>query len=186
MKLDDAIEERHSVRRFSTKKVDWADIIEAVDSANQAPLAGNIATLRFVVITDKTKIQKIAEACQQDFVSDVEYLVVVCSKLDEVKRAYGKRGEMYARQQAGAAIENFLLKITDMGLASCWVGAFVDDLIKDILVIQDEVNVEAVLPIGYEMPRTGKQRKKTSMDNVLYWNKWKEKRMIPTKKVEAF
>lgn len=186
MKFDDVIKSRHSVRRFSTKKVKWQEIIEAIDAANLAPLAGNVPTLRFILVDDKEKIAKLADACQQDFVSGAGFIVVVCSKMDEVKRSYDERGEIYARQQAGASIENFLLKITDLGVASCWVGAFVDDIVRDILTIPEEINVEAILPIGYEMPKAGKQRKKTDLDNVLYFNKWKERRMKPVKNVEAF
>jgi len=65
MQLDKAIKSRHSVRKFSTKKVNWRDIITAIDHARLAPLAGNIPTLKFMVISDKTKIQQISEACQQ-------------------------------------------------------------------------------------------------------------------------
>ena len=76
----------------------------------------------FVRSKNKEKIEKLAEASQQDFVSDAEFVVVVCTKMDELRMAYKDTAEMYARQQAGAAIENFLLKITDMELGSCWVG----------------------------------------------------------------
>ncbi|MCK4721500.1 nitroreductase family protein, partial [bacterium] len=52
------------------------------------------------------------------------YIIVVCSDITQLKRSYGSRAEMYGRQQAGAVIENILLKVTDLKLASCWVGAF--------------------------------------------------------------
>lgn len=185
MNLDKAIDERHSVRRFSTKKVKWQDIIEAIDAANKAPLAGNIPSLRFVLVDDKSKIEEIGEACQQDFVSEVDYIVVVCSDTGQIERSYDKRGLIYARQQAGAAIENFLLKITDLGLSSCWVGSFVDEMVKRVLHTPDNINVEVVLPIGYEMPVKGSQRKKFDLDNILFFNKWKEKRMKPLKSAEA-
>lgn len=185
MEFDKVIKERHSVRRFSTKKVDWENIIEAIDSANSAPLAGNIPVFKFILVDDKTKIQRLADASQQDFVSDVNYVIVICSVPDQLLRSYNERGKTYARQQAGAAIENFLLKITDMNLASCWVGAFVDDQVRNILSIPDNVEVEAILPVGYEMPAKGKQQFKPDLNNALYFNKWKEKYMVPRKKVEA-
>lgn len=185
MELDKAIKERHSVRRFTTKKPSYDNIIELIEAANTTPLAGNIPTLRFILVDDKEKIQKIADACQQDFVSKSSVIVVVCSDLTQVKRGYGERGEIYSRQQAGAAIENFLLKITDLNLASCWVGAFVEDMIRRVLAIPENVNVEAILPVGYEMPKAGKQRKKRDLENVLFFNKWKQKELKPWKTPEA-
>ncbi len=180
MQFDRVLKERHSVRLYSGKKADWRDIIVAMDAANSAPLAGNVPTLKFILVSDKAKIAKIAEACQQDFVASVDYAVVVCSQEKLLEKAYPDLSEKYARQQAGAAIENFLLKITDMGLASCWIGAFVESMVKNILKIPDEIVVEAVLPVGYARS-LGKQRKKPELDSALYFNEWKNKYMKPWK-----
>lgn len=184
MELDKAIKERHSVRKFATKEVDWRDILEAIDSARLAPLAGNIQSLKFLIVSDKEKIGQLADACQQNFLSIVKFIVVVCTDSNQMTRSYGERGEMYCRQQAGAAIENFLLKITDLGLASCWIGAFSDSMVKHILGIPDEIFVEALLPIAYEMPPKMKQKIKPILQNMLYFNTWKQKRAQPLKKPE--
>ena len=185
MNLDKAIKERHSVRRFSSKKPRWEDIVEAIDAANSCPLAGNIPALYFLLIDDEEKIEKIAEASQQDFIKKAQYLVVVCSEPLLLVKSYEERGELYARQQAGAAIENFLLKITDLGLASCWVGEFVEKIVKRALVIPDNILVEAILPVGYEMPPRTTQKRKPALDRVLFFNKWKQKTMKPMQKPEA-
>jgi nitroreductase len=185
MELDEAIKQRHSVRRYSTKKPNYEQLAEILEAANSAPLAGNIPTIKFIVVTDTEKIKKIANACQQDHIEKVDMLIVVCSDNTQILRSYGKRGEKYSRQQAGAVIENALLKITDLGLASCWTGAFADEMIRNVLTIPDNIEVEAVLPIGYEMPKASKQRKKRDLDWVLFFNKWKEKRLKPWKTPEA-
>ena len=177
MDIDKAIKARHSVRRFTTKKPDWREIIEAIDSARLGPLAGNLQTIRVVLVSEKEKIKKIAEACQQDFVGTVEHIVVFCSDLSQVERSYSERAAMYSRQQVGAAIENFLLKITEFGLATCWIGDFVDDDVKRVLDIPDNIIVEALFPIGYEMPPKAKQETKTALDNILFFDTWKNKFM---------
>ncbi len=185
MEFDSVVNGRHSVRRFSTKKVDWKEVVEAIDAARLVPLAGNISTLKFIVVSDVDKIRKLSDACQSDFVSHVQYVVVVCSVLTQVVRSYEDEGEVYARQQAGAAIENFLLKLTDMGLGSCWIGAFVEEQVRRILQIPDGVVIEAVLPVGYEMPQKAKQRKKIDLDRSLYFDKWGNRYMNKVKRVEA-
>ncbi len=186
MELDDAIKERSSVRKFSTKKPDWRDVIECIDACRYAPMAGNNFTLKFIVIDDKEKIQKIAEACQQDFVSQVHYIVVACSQPSRTLNAYGKRGETFVRQQAGSAIQNFLLKITEKNLATCWVGYFVEEQIKRILKIPENVQVEAVFPIGYKSQELkGKaKRAKIDLDNILYFNVYKNKKMRVPRKID--
>jgi len=184
MDLDKCIKERHSVRTFKSKKPDWRKILEAIDAGNKIPFAGNIPTIKFILVSDKEKIAQIAEAATQDFIATTDYVIVVCSDPSECIKAYEERGEIYSRQQAGAAIENLLLKITDIGLNSCWVGAFSETTIKDRLQIPEDVNVEALLPIGYEIKKT-KQRLKPNLDKTLFFDIWKNKYMKPIKKPEA-
>jgi len=45
---------------------------------------------------------------QQDFVKQAHFVVAVVSDNSGLVRSYKERGERYAKQQAGAAIENFL------------------------------------------------------------------------------
>jgi len=185
MDFDKVIKNRHSVRRFKTMKhANWRDIIKAIDAANSAPLAGNIFTNKFILVIDKEKINQLAEAAQQAFIADADYVVVVCSDNKRLVTSYYERGKKYAIQQAAAAIENFLLKITDLGLASCWVGAFSDNSVRKILGIPDEIEVEAILPIGYEMGKANPPEK-PNLDRILFFERWKKKYMEPLKKPEA-
>ncbi|MEM4625609.1 MAG: nitroreductase family protein [Candidatus Pacearchaeota archaeon] len=184
MELDKVIKERRSIRKYSSRKPNWRDIIEAIDLALKVPYAGNIHSIRFILVDKKELIEKIAEACQQDFVREAQYLVVVCSDPTDVIRFYKELGEIYVRQQAGAAIQTFLLKLTDLGLSGCWVGYFVEEQIKEILRIPESVYVEAVIPIGYAGERPLKKRE-AGVDNFLYFNLYRNKFMKPKKQVEA-
>ena len=147
--------------------------------------AGDNYTLKFILVSDQEKIQKLAQAAQQNFISQTRYVVVVCSTLSRTVNAYGKRGEMYIRQQAGSAIQNFLLKITEKGLATCWIGAFVDNLVKEILKIPEEINVEAMFPVGYEYEKPKTIKAKINIDNILYFDEYKNKKMNHIKKIEV-
>lgn len=179
MDLDKAIKERHSVRNFAkTRKVDYKKIIEAIEAASKAPLAGNHSTLKFILVSEKEKIMKLSDAAVQDFVSDASFIVVVCSDRKILDASYHERGKMYSHQQAGAAIENFLLKIVDLGLATCWIGAFSDDSVRNVLKIPENITIEAMLPIGYELGKT-KQKLKPGLDDVLFFEEWKNKYMKP-------
>ena len=185
MEFDEVIDRRKSVRKFKSKKPDWRDIIEAIGSAVKIPLAGNLPNIKFILLDDAKKIREIAKCCQQLFISQAHYVIVVTSDPKEVIRSYDERGEKYCIQQAGAAIEQLLLKLVDLGLAGCWVGAFVDDHIKRALKIPAQVNVEAVIPIGYSFDKTRK-KPKPDLDRVLRFNNYDQKFMRPKDEVEAF
>ena len=188
MQLDKAIQERKSVRHFSKKSPNWKDIVTCIDAARYAPTAGNIHPMKWMLVNDKDTIKKLANAAQQNFITEAKYVVVLCTESKRVLNAYEERAEKFCRQQAGAAIENFLLKLQEKKLATCWVGYFVDYLVKEALNIPDEIDVEAFFPIGYEPKQKGKKRKtrnKLDMDKMLYVNKWKNKKLNPEKKLNV-
>lgn len=173
MDLSKAFVERRSVREFKAKKVPWDYIIHIMDAALHAPKAGNLNNLKFVIVTDEDMKKRIAEHSNQPWIADADTILVVCSDETTLKASYDERGRLYAKQQAGAAIQNALLKITELGLASCWVGAYGDELIRNDLHIPQHIDVEALLPIGYEKASAKtKQSKKPALENVMYWDLW--------------
>lgn len=183
MQLKDAIKKRHSVRRYLDKAPDWRKVIQAIDAARYSPSAGNQFALKFILVSDATKITKLAEAAQQDFIAAAKYVVVAVSDDSKLVRSYSERGIRYASLQAGAAIENFLLALTEKGLVTTWVGHFYDQQVKDILEIPEKLSVEGLFPVGKETKIKTSERKKTELENVLYFDKWKNKKMVPQTKV---
>ncbi len=184
MEFNKIVKKRASIRRFSSKKPPIEKIIKAIETANLAPIAGNVPTLRYVIIEDNEKIDKITKACQQPWIEKCHYIVLICSDPKQLNRLYDKRADKYMKHNAGAAIENFLLKITDMKMATCWVGAFSDETIKNSIGIPEGVEIEAVLPIGYQpvFDKT-KQKKKPTLDNRIYFESYGNKHKKPYGKI---
>ena len=176
MDLNKIIQSRKSVRKFSDKKPDWREIIEAIDSMRYAPMAGNNFSLKFILIDDRKKIGEIAKASQQNFINNAHYILALYSEESRQKINFGDRADKYISQQAGAAIQNFLLKIEELGLSTCWIGHFVDEQIKRELSIPKTGKLEAIFPIGYSKEKN-KKEKKVNLDSVLYFNKAKNKKM---------
>jgi len=179
MDFDKLVKSRKSVRSFSDKKPDWRDLIECVDAARQIPTAGKNFILRFIILQDREKIQKIAKAAEQDFIAKARAMIIVYSDNTRLKTLFGdENGEKYSRHEAGAAIQSILLSIENHKLSGCWVGHYDEDEIKKILKIPDKMELEAIIPIGYEFRRTKtKPKEKISMDSILYFDEHKKKQM---------
>lgn len=177
MDFDKLIKSRTSVRKFSSKKPDWRDIIEAIDAARYIPTAGKNYILKFIMIDDEQTINKVADACYQDFISSAKYIVVVCSNPVRLSNAYGENGEAYTRQEAGAGIENFLLKLEGLGLSTCWIGYFSEEVIKKTLKIPANTKVEAVFPIGFEYEKKRTRKNPIDLDRILYFNSYGNTKM---------
>ncbi|OYT36555.1 hypothetical protein B6U91_00965 [Candidatus Pacearchaeota archaeon ex4484_71] len=185
MQLDKAIKSRRSIRKYKSLSPNWKDILEAIDSARYAPMAGNVFTLNFMLVDDKEKIEKIAVLSSQQFISEAKYLVLFLTDPSRTINAFGEvDGDKFCKQQAGAAIQNFLLKIEESELSTCWIGLFNERKIKQLLKIPEKYNIEALFPIGVagEIP---KDRNLRELDNFLHFNTFSNRRMKEIKKPEG-
>ncbi len=173
MEFDTVIKKRRSVKEFKAKKASWKLVLEAIDTSLQGPFAGNHNFLKFLITEEPDIIKFIAKHCEQVWIAQVEILVLVLSDDKHLENIYGERGRVYSRQQAGAAIQTMLLKLVDLGLSSCWVGSYDDDAIRDKLKIPKNIQIEAILPIGYEDTKKQDEKKpKKALDTVLFWERW--------------
>jgi len=170
-----AIKNRRSIRAFKPIKIPEPLLYEVLEAAQWAPCAGNLQNTRLIIVTDPANKREIVKAAlNQDFIAQAPVVIIVCSETDTVKRAYKERGaKLYAIQNTAAAIQNMLLAAHDRGLAACWVGAFTEARLRKVFDIPDNVEIHAIIPIGYanEWPRAPP---KVSITDLLYFEKWGE------------
>jgi len=183
MNLRSAIEGRADVRRFDLKAPSWRKIVRAMDAARFAPSAGNHFAVRFILVSDDAVISELAAASQQSFVGKAKSVVVVVSDDAGLVRSYGKRGYRYCSQHAGAVIENFLLALEAEKLVTSWVWHFVEDQVKRVLDVPDNVKVEAIFPIGIKPKIVKAENKGVRLENILFFGKYGEKKMVPSVKL---
>lgn len=177
METLDCIKNRRSVRAFKDKEVSEALLYEVLESARWAPSSGNLQNIRILVVTDEKKKAVIAKAAlDQRFIAEAPIVLVICSDSSAVVSHYGERGKnLYAIQNTAAAIQNILLAAYDRGLATCWVGAFTESRIRKELTIPSNIEIHAIIPLGYpaERPRAPP---KIELADLVYFNKWEERK----------
>jgi len=160
MELLKAILGRRSVRKYERREVEKEKLVELLKAATWAPSAGNIQEWRFYVIRDGERRVKMWRACRnQGQVKGASHLIVVCFDRNVAYRSYGKRGEeLYAIQDTAAAIQNMMLRAYELGLGTCWVGAFDEGEVARILELPRNIKPVAVVTVGYpdESPRSNR------------------------------
>lgn len=147
------IKKRRSVRSFnSDRNVADNDLKKIIEAAKCAPSAGGIYPTDFIVVWDqKIKIQLAEAALGQYFISEAPVVIVVVSDLEKSVSRYGERGRnLYAIQDAAAATENLLLAATALGLGTCWIGAFSEKKISQILKLKKSQRPLTIIPVGYQ------------------------------------
>jgi len=156
------VQNRRSIRSYSKKEVEKEKIKKILTMVNLAPSAGNLQAYKIFVVRDKKMIEEIAKNTVGlfHFKSLPPLLFVFCANQKESESRYGKRGSsLYAIQDATIACAYAQLAACNLNLGSCWVGAFDEEKIKEIL--KTNLLPVAILPIGYPAenpPRRGRKK----------------------------
>jgi nitroreductase len=150
MECIEAIKGRRSIRKFKSDAVGEEIINELLEAAQMAPSAGNLQARDFVVVLNRVLKQKLrGAALNQSLIEEAPVVIVVVANIGRSARVYKSRGELYAIQDATAAVMNLLLAAHSKGLGTCWVGAFEEYMVTDLLGLPDKTKPVAIIPIGY-------------------------------------
>lgn len=175
MELKEAILGRRSIRKFKDAKVDKELIIKILDAAKWAPSAGNLQPWEVIIVENDHTKKLIAEAALgQYWLTKAPIVLIVCANLDRTGWYYGERGRtLYAIQDTAAFIQNILLLVHDHGLGACWVGAFDEEIVREILEIPRNCRPVAIIPIGIpdEKPSPPSRR---PLEMFVHHEKFKE------------
>ncbi|MBW2968269.1 nitroreductase family protein [Candidatus Woesearchaeota archaeon] len=172
----ECLEKRRSVRKFTDSPVEWEKVGNLLRAAQLAPSSGNTQDWKFVVIADKLKRAALANAAlKQHWIAQAPIIIVVYSMPQATARYYGLRGEkLYTIQNSAAATENILLAATAQGLASCWVGAFDEKMVNQVLGAPDDARPQAIIPVGYsdDEPKLPTRHR---LYDITFLNSWGNK-----------
>jgi nitroreductase len=156
MKVFEAIKKRRSIRKFDPhKKVSEKQVEKLLEAARWAPSAGNLQSWYFVVVKDQNiKERFVSEAWVQELILEAPVVIVVCSDPDRSTWRYGERGNRYTIQDTAIAAQNAWLAATEIGLGTCFIAAFDERKVAEILNLKKGLFPIAILPIGYPAEST--------------------------------
>ena len=169
MEVFEAIKGRRSVRAFQRRDVSDGDVAKLIDAAIWAPSAGNIQPWEFVIIRKPEGKRRLVEAAWgQSFIEEAGVVIVVCASENRSSQRYGDRGKsLYCIQDTAAAIQNIHLAACSLGLGTCWVGAFKEQEVSQILNVPEGMRPVAIVPVGYAA-ESASPRSKRPMDQIVH------------------
>ncbi len=170
----DLIKARRSITNYLSKPVEWEYISRMIDAARHAPSCGNLQNWKFIIVTELDKRKAIAEAAlQQYWMASAPVHIVVCAEPEKAERYYGIRGDrLYTVQNCAAAIENMLLEAQSVGLGTCWIGAFDEEMVKRTLRAEEFVRPQAIVTVGYPASIPSKPPK-LALNEITYFERWR-------------
>ena len=180
MNLDEIIEHRVSVRAYDQCPVSHEDLVRICEAARLAPSACNSQTWRFVVVRDRDLLTRICNEAmmpvvRNEWLRQAPAIIVGCSRLDLVANRIGRAvtGIEYYQIDLGIAMEHMVLKATELGLGTCWIGWFREKAIKKILGMPPTIRVSALLAVGYPANPGGQPKhSRRPLEETVYGDRW--------------
>jgi len=170
MNVFDAIRKRSSVRNFLDKSIEEEKLSTVLEAGRFAPSAKNRQEWRFVVVKDPEVRRKIAEAANgQSFVGEAPVVIVACAVTDGYVMSCGQPSYPI---DVAIALDHISLAAVEFGLGTCWIGAFYEEKVKEILGIPNGVRVVDLMPIGYPAIQTVKEKNRLSYDEIVKNEQW--------------
>jgi nitroreductase len=153
----DIIKTRRSIRRFKPEPISDELLEKILEAGRWAPSGLNNQAWRFAVVTDKETIKKISGLTHYTkIVLAAQALIPVFL---DTARSYHREKDI---QSIGACLQNMLLEIHALGLGAVWLGEIIrsNEQIKQILGLPQELELMAVIAMGYpdEKPRATKRK----------------------------
>ena len=149
MEVLKAIENRRSIRAYSDAPVPKDQLIRFLEAIRLAPSWKDKQCCNVIVLSDREQIRKLGELLNGNpgraVFETVPYFIVVTA--DPAKSGV-RDDKPYYMTDAGIALENGVLAAVEMGLGTCFIGAFTEGPIKEFLGIPDALHIVALTPLG--------------------------------------
>jgi len=165
----DVVKNRASIRRYGDRPIPGHDLLSILEAARLAQSADNRQPWQFIVTTDPaTKVRLVQAAGNQGFVAEATAIIICLADPDESAKVGPFEGFLI---DLAIAIENMALTAWDLGIGSCWIGAFDEEKVKELFDVPDNLRVVSLLTLGYPDEKPGAKYRK-SLDEIVHYEKY--------------
>jgi len=158
MDIFEAIFNRRSIRRFTSREVSREDVQHILESGRWAPSGLNNQPWRFLVLQDGDQRQKSLMSCTRYSHIVQEARVLIAVFLDRHSKYHHEKD----CQSAGACIQNMLLAAHGLGLGAVWLGEIINQepQVHQVLGTSGEdLELMSVIALGHPAEQGASRRK---------------------------
>jgi nitroreductase len=155
----DVIKNRYSVRGYKNDKVETEKLNKILEAATIAPTGVNFQAFKiFIIETEKNKEDLLKIYNKGWFVEAPLVLCVAVNKSKSWNRPWDAKN--IADIDASIVMDHIILAATDLGLGTCYIGAFKNYEAIKFLDLPEEYEPVLFTPLGYpNADRSNRPRK---------------------------
>ena len=166
MEFAELVEKRYSVRAYKPDAVPDDVLQQVLDAARLAPSAKNLQPYQLLVIHTQGRQEELARIYDREWF--VQAPLVICAVGTPSEAWVRGDGMNYCFIDVTIAMDHLILAATNLGLGTCWVGAFNASAAREILGLPDDVEPIAFTPLGYPDDAPARKRRKALPDLVRH------------------
>lgn len=171
MDFYDVVKKRRSHRVFKSGMIPSKEIIERIlNAARLAPTWANFQGMHYIVVQKPDRLKALRNAIGQDK-KFVDAPVFIAGAISESGSGANKN-EKYYSVDFGICFEHLILAATAEGLGTCWIGAFNEEKVKDVLEIPKKYRVLGLTPLGYPLTEKGEVMNRKSLEEIIHYDKF--------------
>ena len=160
---------RYSVRSYKAELVDDDKLQSVLEAARLAPTAANRQAFRLILIPTKSRESELLRIYNRSWFVQAPVVICICAIPHEAwVRSDGKN---YSDVDAAIVMDHLVLAAADLGLGTCWVGAFDPVAAREVLGIPEQVDPIAFTPLGYPADQL-RAKKRKSLDDLVKHDHW--------------
>lgn len=162
MTILDIIRSRRSVRAYTAERIPADRLEKLLEAARLAPSARNLQAWKFIVVDDETIRKQLVPACNnQPSVATASHVIA----------GIGDPSLKWHQVDLAIALEHIVLEAAELGLGTCWIGAFSEEEVKKVLKVPADKKVVALLTVGYPAENPAARPRK-AMDEIVSYNEY--------------
>jgi nitroreductase len=101
----------------------------------------------------------------------VQAPIIICACGKPSESWVRQDGENYCDVDVTIAMDHLILAAADLGLGTCWIGAFSSEAACEILGLPNDVKPIAFTPLGYPADQARTKSRK-SIDELVRYEQW--------------
>jgi nitroreductase len=170
MDVFEAVKTRRSIRKYQDGAVEPEKLAKILEAARLSPSACNKQPWHFIVVSEKEARRRLFPAYRNEWFVNAPVIIAACVSPDEAWVRWD--GEAYWKVDAAVAVQDMILVARELGLGTCWIGAFDEKKVKEALGIPVEVRVVALFPLGYPAEAKGVVTERKPLEEIVHYEKW--------------
>jgi nitroreductase len=170
MNFQELAANRYSARSYKTDAVPEKALRAVLEAGRLAPTAANRQAFRIMVMRTENAKDKLLDIYRSEWFVQPPLVLAVLSLC---KESWVRRdGKSYADIDAAIVMDHMVLAAADLGLGTCWIGAFDLQKARTVLSLPEDVEPIAFTPLGYPADTAG-QKKRKNLDDLVIYDSWK-------------